>query len=238
MHDKNSVSCDTDLFSTIPAYARYYAIPYEQTRQGIQKKGRHAAVHQWALSEACQIDERCKRRLITVFMGDQTNIVAFNKTEVLATSDGFSSTDGIVSSTGAGAIDTAIVFQLCAAKKSFTYIHDLLSQESGFCALAGGQHTLVDILSRQDEKARCACEIYSYQVLKAIGAFVAILGGLDAIVFIGGPVLKIKELALDLTRQMKFLGLNAHPSIIDNEGSLLTSDDSLRCSHYFEYSQG
>jgi acetate kinase len=235
MDNKNIAAPDADFFATIPAHARYYAIPYEQTRQGIQKTVRQGDVHQWAVKKSLEIDHRCHRRMITVMLGDQTNLVAFDQGVARASSDGFSESDGIVSSTGAGAIDTAIVFQLFAARKSCAYIKDLLSKESGFLALAGSPNTLVDIIVREDAKARFAKEIYCYQVLKSIGSLVAILGGLDAIVFIGEPFWGIKNLALDLSCQMKFLGLNNRSFVIGDEVGLLTHEDSRVSAYYFEY---
>ena len=235
MDNKNVAIHDADFFETIPAHARYYAIPYEQTRRGIQKTVRQGDVHQWAVKKSFEIDHRCRRRMITVKLGDQTNLVAFDQGVAQASSDGFSESDGIVSSTGAGAIDTALVFQLFSARKSCAYVQDLLSKESGFLALAGGKHTLVDIVLRDDEKARFAKEVYCYQVLKSIGSFVALLGGLDAIVFVGEPLGIIKNLALDLSCKMKFLGLNTRSFVIGDEVGLLTYESSQVSAYYFEY---
>ena len=235
MGNKNIVAIDTGSFATIPAHARYYAIPYEQTRQGIQKAVQHADAHQWAVRKSFDIDYRCRRRMITVMLGDRTNLVAFDQGVAQASSDGFSESDGIVSSTGAGAIDTAIVFQLFAARKSCAYVHNLLSKESGFLALAGKPNTLADIVVRTDEKAVFAKEVYSYQVLKSIGSLVSILGGLDAVVFIGEPFWGIKNLALDLVCQMKFLGLNNRSFVIGDEVGILTHEDSRVSAYYFEH---
>lgn len=234
MDDKGGIPQDADFFATIPAYARYYAIPYEQTRRGIRRIGRQAAVHQRAAEQACQIDYRCRRRMITVLMGDRSNLAAFHNGTPQATSDGFSESDGIVSSTGAGAIDTAIVFQLFAAKKSCAYIEDLVSRESGFLALAGAGHTLIDILTRQDEKACFAREVYAYQLLKAIGSLTAILGGVDAVVFTGEARQELKDLALELSGQMRFLGLDCRSCVIGDEVGLLTHDSSLVSAYYLE----
>jgi len=193
-HFKSSrhfILCDSVFFLNMPEYAKAYAIFFEYTQEGLLRHPRHGLVHEWALKKLAMVHGIKSGKIISVFLNDGADVVALQSGRPMMTSQGFSDFDGIMSPTGCGTIDTAIVFQLFSAGYSSEGIYRILSQDSGFKALV-------------DKKL--ARDIFSYQLIKTIGAGIAVLGGVDAVVFIGGNQKEIRHWACRLVRSMKFLG--------------------------------
>ncbi|MFA5260256.1 MAG: hypothetical protein WC450_03400, partial [Candidatus Omnitrophota bacterium] len=152
------------FFARLPEYARLYAIPYALSKQGLQKYGRQGSIHQLALQKVNSFDKIKYRNVITVFIGGSTSIAAIKNGKPIEVSNGFSPIGGILSETGCGEIDSAIIFQLLADGVSGGEIERLLSKQSGFKALAGGRFRLTNILGRRNLKEQFAKEVFCYQI--------------------------------------------------------------------------
>ena len=200
------VLCDSEFFLNMPEYAKGYAIPFEYTDAGLVRHPRNGLVHEWAVNRLVAINGQKIGKIITVFLNDGADVVALKDGKPVMTSQGFSDFDGIMSQTGCGAIDTSIVFQLCSAGYSLERIYQVLSQESGFKALVGEKLRFSDLIVRRDLKARLALDIFSYQLIKTIGAGAALLEGVDAIVFIGDDQKEMRDWVHSFLRQVEFLG--------------------------------
>ena len=203
---RHFILCDSAFFLNMPKYARGYAVPFKYTEAGLVRHPRNGIVHEWAVNRLVAINEQKTGKIITVFLGDGADVVALKGGKPVMTSQGFSDFDGIMSQTGCGSIDTSIVFQLCSAGYSLERVYQVLSQESGFKALVGEKSRLSDLIVRRDPKAALAMDIFSYQLVKTIGAFTAVLEGVDSIVFIGDDQKEIRDWAYYFLRQVKFLG--------------------------------
>lgn len=233
--DRKSKYGVREIFSVrLPEYARFYAIPYAMSKKGLQKYKNQSRVHQWAIQKVTAFEKREYCNIITVFIGEPTSIAAIQKGHFIDASDGSS---GILSQTGCGVIDSAIVFQLLADGASVDQIENLLSKQSGFKALAGRPFKLNDILGRRDIKAKFAREVFCYQILKHIGASIANLGGADLILFIGEGQKEVEKVIFDLMRQLKFLGMKKRLKVARGEVSLLTTDDSLVKACFIKYAE-
>lgn len=218
---RHFVVCDSAFFLNMPQYARSYAIVYEYTEGGLVRYPRNGIVHEWAVKKLAAVKAPKRRKIITVFLNDGADVVALKGGRPVMTSQGFSDFDGIISQTGCGPVDTSIVFQLFCAGYSVENIYQVLSQESGFKALGGPQAAL-------------AQDIFSYQLIKTIGACVAVLEGVDAIVFIGDDQNELRDWTWDFLRQMEFLGLKRRENRT-NEDALLTSPDSPIGAYYLVF---
>jgi len=234
MSSRHFILCDSAFFLNMPQYARAYAIPYEYTEGGLVRCPRNGIVHEWAVKKLAAVKARKRWKIITVFLNDGADVVAFKGGKPVMTSQGFSDFDGIISQTGCGPVDTSIVFQLFSAGYSLENIHQVLSQESGFKALVGEKLRLLDLVVRNDSKATLALEIFSYQLIKTIGAFVALLGGVDSIVFIGDGRKEIEDWAYRFLRQMEFLGLKRHKNRIDQYTLRMAADSPIE-AYYFGF---
>ncbi|HOY09220.1 MAG TPA: hypothetical protein PLB05_03995 [Candidatus Omnitrophota bacterium] len=214
------------FFSRLPEFARLYAIPYELSQQGVQKHGRDGVIHRWALERITNKTGQKFHKVIGILIGEHTNLAAIRAGQPIDVSDGFSRLDGLFSETRCGAIDSSVIFQMLGDGISGERIEEVLSQESGFKALAGGECTLNHILQRRDSKAKFAKEVFCYQILKYIGAFTASLGGVDLILFVGEGSLQIRRLAFDLTGHLRFMGVKKKAAVPSGEIAWLTTRGS------------
>jgi acetate kinase len=205
--------CDTAYFTALPEYASTYAVPYELRRRGIKRYGGHGLCHQWAWRQVESQLRGTNRRVLSIYLGNHTNIAAIVEGQPVETTVGFTPVEGIMSSISPGDIDPTIISQLYSTGVPLEEIHELLSRESGFKGLLGKNAGLRDILKGVDDinisKVR---DIFSYSVRKQMGALVASMGGVDAIVFLNSNLKESTPFILDLCNTMKFLGLSLRVS--------------------------
>ena len=206
--------CDTAYFTRLPYTASNYAIPHQLQRQDVRRYGRYGLSHQWITNRIHPLIGMAQPKLISVYLGNHTNMAALNGSRPLETSFGFTTIEGMPSLTGSGNIDPTIVFNLHANGMSFKEINTLLSQKSGLAALAG-QRTGLAAIFRAKPGSRCiaARDFYCYNVRKLIGSFVATLGGIDALVFFSEQPKTLNSIIPDICRSFKFLGLECKKSM-------------------------
>ena len=185
---------DTAFHSTLPEHAYLYALPYDlyETHR-IRRYGFHGTSHRYVAA-------RCAERLgkpaqalnaITCHLGNGCSITAVQAGRSVDTSMGLTPLEGLVMGTRSGDIDPAIVFHL-AEKSDFPSLQDLgemLNKRSGLAGLSGLSNDVRTLLAAAEaghQRAALALEVFAYRVKKYIGAYAAILPGLDAVVFTGG----------------------------------------------------
>ncbi|MEA3337105.1 MAG: acetate kinase [Chloroflexota bacterium] len=183
---------DTAFHQSMPAAAYRYAIPnYLYDDHGIRVYGFHGTSHLYVTKQASQylgkpLDEI---NLITAHLGNGASITAVRGGKSVDTSMGFSPLAGLVMGTRSGDLDPAVLFFLgTKLAMSFPEIDRLLNKQSGMIGLTGN-NDLRDIEDRQaegDDQAQLALDVYTYRIKKYIGAYMAALGHVDAIVFTAG----------------------------------------------------
>ncbi len=183
---------DTAFHQTMPPEAYRYAIPaalYEEHK--IRAYGFHGTSHQYVTGVAAQHlgKSLADANLITVHLGNGCSITAVRGGQSVDTSMGFSPLAGLIMGTRSGDIDPAVVFFLSERLgMSVAEIDRLLNKQSGLLGLTGA-NDLRDIQRRHeegDEAATLALTMYAYRIKKYIGAYFAVLGRVDAVVFTAG----------------------------------------------------
>jgi len=214
--------CDTAFFARLPYEAKNYAIPCRLQQQDVRRYGRYGLSHLWMSNQVGQCPARPAVKLISVYLGDHTNVAAMNGKNPMATSFGFTPVEGILSANGSGSIDPTIIFYLHAAGMSFKEINEMLSQQSGFAALLGNKAGFQKVFSAaKSRKAMAAREFYCYNVAKWIGSFTAVLGGLDVLAFFSEKPRKFADVISEVCGQLAFLGLKCGKiNLINNGGKL------------------
>ncbi|MDP8214774.1 MAG: hypothetical protein P9M10_06225 [Candidatus Euphemobacter frigidus] len=225
---ENIIVCDTAFFTDIPEWARAYAVPLELRKIGICKYGSNGLGHQWAYKHAAKLLGGNERRIISVFLGNNTNITAVQNGRVLETSSGFTPLEGVLSATGCGQIDPTIIFQLYSAGFSFEEINHILTRESGFTGLRGKYCGFGDLLEKRVDPVIAEIrDIYCYNVLKRIGAFIAVMNGIEAVAFFSNVITEARDLIHDLSRGLEPFGLKLIPGPWNIDGkSLISAEDS------------
>lgn len=200
--------CDTAFFAGLPYKAINYALPYQLRKQGIRRYGRYGLSHRWILKHIKPHIDGPQAKIISVYLGDHTNISALKGEIPVETSFGFTPIEGILSLTGSGSIDPTIVFYLHAAGISFKEVNELLSQKSGFAALLGKRTGFPAVFKPgKNHKKISAREFYCYNVAKCIGGFAAILGGIDGLVFFSEKPEELKNVISEICGRFASWGL-------------------------------
>jgi acetate kinase len=183
---------DTAFHQSIPDYAYRYALPEETyTQMGIRRYGFHGTSHHFVAKEAAAtLGKRLgDTNLITLHLGNGASVCAVAGGVSVDTSMGFTPLEGLVMGTRSGDLDPAILFYL-AREHGYTIeaLDEMLNKQSGLLGLCGENdmrqiHTMI---AEGSTEAKLAHEIFCYRIRKYIGAYVAVLGHVDAIVFTGG----------------------------------------------------
>jgi acetate kinase len=183
---------DTAFHQSIPPYAYHYALPYElYAKLRIRRYGFHGTSHKYVTAECARLMGRSpdEMNLITVHLGNGCSMTAVKKGRSVDTTLGFTPLEGLVMGTRSGDIDPAIhLFLARNCDMDIEEIDTMLNRDSGLKGLCG-MNDMRDIhaeIARGSERARLALEVQTYRNRKYIGAYMAVLGHVDAIVFTAG----------------------------------------------------
>ncbi len=183
---------DTAFHQSIPAYAYRYALPEETyTKMGIRRYGFHGTSHHFVAQKAAQRLGKSLNavNLITLHLGNGASACAIRGGESVDTSMGFTPLEGLIMGSRSGDIDPAILLYLSREYGYDTEALDkMLNQQSGLLGLCGesDMRLIHQRIAEGDESARLAHTMFCYRIRKYIGAYVAVLGQVDALVFTGG----------------------------------------------------
>jgi len=201
---------EAHFHKTIPLHLGAYALPLEFYEQGLRKYGFHGASHHFISERVGQILPSA-RRVISCHLGGSSSLCAILDGESLDTSMGFSPQSGMPQGTRCGDIDSYVMIHLMKDKGySLESVEKLFGEQAGLLGMSGVSAEMSDILAvaaAGNASARIAIDVYCASIKKYIGAYAALLGGVDAVVFTGG----IGENAADIRRRvlegLEFLGV-------------------------------
>jgi acetate kinase len=184
---------DTSFHQTIPSYAYLYAVPYEwYEKYRIRRYGFHGTSHWYVSKRVSELMGRSyeELKIITCHLGNGASITAIKNGKSIDTSMGYTPLEGLVMGTRSGDIDPAIIFSIME-KEGYSYkeIDNILNKKSGVLGISGISSDFRDLeeaAEKGNQRAKLALDIYVYRIKKYIGAYYAILGGLDALVFTAG----------------------------------------------------
>ncbi len=184
---------DTSFHATMPAKAYMYGIKYEDyEKYHVRKYGAHGTSHRYVMKETAKLlgkDEK-DLKMITVHLGNGSSITAIDHGKSVDTTMGLTPLEGLIMGTRSGDLDPAVVSYL-ADKKNMTAdeVVNYLNKQCGILGVSGVSSDMRELNSAivaGNERARLALDMLIYRVKKYIGAYIAVLGGVDAIVFTGG----------------------------------------------------
>jgi acetate kinase len=210
---------DTAFHQTLPEYAFLYAIPYKLYRRyRIRRYGFHGTSHRYVAYRYRQLQniEREQTNVITIHLGNGCSIAAIHGGNSLDTSMGLTPLEGLVMGTRSGDIDPAIVdFISLKEGLSSREVETLLNKQSGLLGISGLTNDMRELLEEEkennDRRAHLAIEVFCYRVKKYIGAFLASVGGGDAVIFTGGIGENSPEVRERICKGLEWLGLTLSP---------------------------
>ena len=184
---------DTAFHQTMPAKAYMYALPYEDYEKfGVRRYGFHGTSHRYVSRRACEFlgVPYENQRIITCHIGNGASITAIKDGVSVDTSMGLTPTEGLMMGTRVGDVDPgALVYLMQCRDLDANGLQKVINKESGVLGVSGISNDMRDIeagIAKGDERAKLAMDMYEYRLLKYIGAYTAVLGGVDIIVFTGG----------------------------------------------------
>jgi acetate kinase len=184
---------DTAFHQTISPKAFIYGLPYALYKKlSIRRYGFHGTSHKYVAHKAAEYLRRPigELRLITCHLGNGASITAVDGGKSIDTTMGFTPLEGLIMGTRCGTVDPALVPYIMEREKLTTKeIDAIMNKNSGMLGLTETSHDMREIQQEADrgsERHRLALEIYCHQIKKFIGAYMAELGKLDALVFTGG----------------------------------------------------
>lgn len=203
--DVPQVACfDTAFHSTIPEVAYMYALPYElYEKYHIRRYGFHGVSHRYVARRAAAIMGKHKYdiNVITCHLGNGCSIAAVKKGRSVDTSMGFTPLEGVPMGTRSGDIDPAILFYLGGKGYDVNELNTMCNKKSGLLGISGASNdvrNLIELAEEGHQRAKLAIDMFCYRIKKYIGAYSAVLGAVDAVVFTGG----IGENAVNLRSQI------------------------------------
>ena len=204
---------DTAFHQTMPPQAYLYALPYEYYQKyKIRRYGFHGTSHRYVSNRAAEMLGKPVEslKLITCHLGNGSSIAAVMNGKVLDTSMGFTPLAGLPMGTRTGDIDPAIVTYIMKNEGlSVQEMDNVLNKESGVLGISGVSSDFRDLdagAKKDNERCEIALEMFEYAVAKWIGAYAAVMGGVDAIVFTAGVGENNEQLRKNVMGQFGFIG--------------------------------
>lgn len=206
---------DTAFFTELPPRATAYALPRAlQQQYRIRRYGFHGLAHasMWQQWSAAQ-PTRHGTRVISLQLGSGCSITALRDGKPIDTSMGFSPLEGLMMATRSGDLDAGILLYLQRnAGFDVATLDRLLNTESGLLGLSGISGDVRSLLQQDSAAARLAIEVYCYRARKYLGAYIAALGGVDAILFGGGVGEGSAEVRAMIAQDMDWCGIALDPA--------------------------
>lgn len=216
MPDKQNVAVfDTAFHATMPDYAYMYAVPYDWCADfGIRKYGFHGTSHEYISNEVASVEGKNIKdlRIISCHLGNGASLCAIKNGKCVDTSMGFTPLEGLVMGTRSGDIDPAVIeFAMGKTGKDIHEMLNVLNKQSGLLGLSGVSNDMRDVIKSANEgndRARLAVQKFTYTVKKYIGAYTAVMGGVDVIAFSAGTGENRDEIRESIMEGLEFLGMD------------------------------
>src|SRR4029077_7398828 len=184
---------DTAFHHTLPAYAYLYGLPYElYEKKAVRRYGFHGTSHSYVALRAAQFLGRRPNELeiVSCHLGNGSSLCAVDHGRSADTTMGFTPGEGLIMGTRCGDVDAGVLAFLERTEgRTASQSEEMLNKKSGLLGLSGISSDMREILQAADEGqhlALLALKAYCYRVRKYLGAYVAAMGGLDAVVFTAG----------------------------------------------------
>ncbi len=216
-------SFDTAFHHTLPKVEQLLPLPHAAWERGLRRYGFHGLSYEYmSIILPERHGQSARGRVIVAHLGSGASLCALHGQQSVATTMGFSALDGLMMSTRSGALDPGVVLHLMEAEKlTPAQVGHMLYYESGLLGLSGlsaEPRVLLANETRSDdvgERVRAALALYVRRIVREIGALVAVLGGLDLLVFTAGVGEHSVELRARICGDLGFLGI-----VLDEAGNL------------------
>jgi acetate kinase len=229
---------DTSFHRTIPDQASLYAIPPDLAeKHGIRRFGFHGTSHRYILERAaCLLRQPPKEvNLVTMHLESGCSVTAIRHGQSVDNTMGFTPLEGLMMGSRSGDVDPSLIpFLIREEHMEMDDVMTLLNKKSGLLGISN-QSLDTRVLMKdygKDPRVTLAIDMFSYRVVKAVGAYLAALGGADAIVFGGGIGENTPLVRERVCASLRWCGLEMdvqkNETLIEIEGQISTADSTLQ----------
>ncbi|HZE68311.1 MAG TPA: acetate kinase [Pyrinomonadaceae bacterium] len=229
---------DTAFHQTLPERAYLYALPYQLYRRyRLRRYGFHGTSHRYVAYRYRQLRgiSREQTNIITLHLGNGCSAAAIHGGNSIDTSMGLTPLEGLVMGSRSGDLDPAII-DFTASKEGLTAheVESLLNKQSGLLGISGLTSDMRELLEEarenNDRRAHLAIEIFCYRVRKYIGAYLAAMGGAEAIIFTGGIGENSAEVRAKICENLEWMGVELdvyrNEACVDRREGIISTDQS------------
>lgn len=249
LHHRNpempQLACfDTSFHCTMPRVARLLPIPRRYSALGVQRYGFHGLSYSYLMEELAALGDTAatQGRVILAHLGNGASLAAVRDGKSLDTSMSFTPACGLVMGTRSGDLDPGVLAFLSRNEKiTLDMLNRMLNHDSGMLSISETSSDMHDLLTKEatDTRAAEAVALFCYQAKKWTGAFAAVLGGLDTLVFSGGIGENAPQVRSRICQGLDFLGIEldekrnaASTGVISKDGSrakvrIIATDEEL-----------
>jgi acetate kinase len=223
------VACfDTSFHCSHSAVAALVPLPRDLCRSGVQRYGFHGLSYEYIASVLPEVaPEIARGRVVVAHLGSGASLCALKEGKSVDNSLGFTALDGLCMGTRPGALDPGVVLYLFQGLGlSAKEVETILYKKSGLLGISGISNDMRDLLDRNEPEARLAVDYFVYRAAKEIGALVAVLGGIDGLVFTAGIGENSAEIRRRICESSAWLGLELDAEANINRGPRISTSQS------------
>lgn len=235
--DLLQVACfDTTFHSTIPKVARLLPLPRRYEERGVVRYGFHGISYSYIAQRLAQIDpELATGRTIIAHLGSGASLCALKGGKSLETTMGFSALDGLMMGTRCGAIDPGVLLYMVQEEKAdWRTLVQTLYHESGLLGVSGvspDMRVLREMLAKDASSAQSvqiaeALSLFVYRIRQEIGALIAVMGGLDGLIFTAGIGEHDAALRQDVCQALSWAGVTLDEAANQRHDAIISTPDS------------
>ncbi|MRT92936.1 acetate/propionate family kinase [Ancylomarina sp. 16SWW S1-10-2] len=231
---------DTSFHQTLPKKAFMYGLPYDcyETLK-VRKYGFHGTSHKFVANKACEILgwNIEDKKIVSCHLGNGASICAVDGGKSIETSMGFTPNEGLLMGTRTGSLDLGALLFIAEKKGlSIQETNNLINKESGLAGVSGISSDMRDLENAAEEgneRAQLALDMFAYRVKKFVGSYIAVMEGVDLIIFTGGigenDVITREKVA----GQFDYLGMNfdskKNAGLRGKDALISTEDSKVKC---------
>lgn len=210
---------ETGFHATIPEYASLYSVPHAWCEKyGVRRYGFHGSSHRYIAQRVPEMLGRSPQglRLVSCHLGGSSSVAAIHNGQSVDTSMGFSPQSGLAQSSRSGDLDPFAVLHIMERENlTPTAIRKILCKQSGLLGVSGLSNDVRDLekgCTEGNPRATLALEMFIYEIKKCVGAYAAVLGGLDALAFAGGIGENSCRVRQEVCQGLEFMGIRLDPA--------------------------
>lgn len=227
--DLPQVACfDTSFHRTMPDEEQIYALPGHLTDQGIRRYGFHGLSYEYiAHILPDHLGDRATGRIVVAHLGNGASLCALRQGKSIATTMGFTPLEGLPMGTRCGNLDPAVLLYLMREQQmNHDTLTNLLHRQAGLLGVSGISADMRTLLASNDPGAKRAVDLFVWQVCRQLGAMVALLEGIDGLVFTAGIGEHASQIRTRICARLKWLSIELDESANQANAIRISTADS------------